>query len=488
MYSIRIRNISDSLWTEIHSPTTSKLKLMGAKVVKDVTAIDAMSFSIDPTHPSYNNISYLKTLIEVWSERLNKLVFKGRLLEPSDKMESDGSFYKSYDCESELAYLHDSVQDWGEFRNLSPKAFFGKLIDVHNSQVESYKQFKVGEVTVTNSTDNVYRFTDDEADTYDTIQDKLISRLGGELQLRYENDGTYIDYLEQIGGQGQQEIVLSRNLLSVSRKIDPSDLITVLKPLGANQEQEGANSGVSSPRLTIKSVNNDSPFLEDTAKIAQFGRIVGVQTYNDINKATILKTRGLQLLASQKTALEQYQIDAVDLSLVDLRYDDFKTGWTYRILNPIMGIDDHLRIVGQSIDLCQPENSTLSIGDKILSQEQYNSQLRKQAKANAKLQITVYNQTMRINELSQNLQDAKADLESVQGEIDSGSGEVQSQIATLIDNMQDIITEINTVKATIPTTETMADIAQFMTAQNQLNTDFEARLQALEESDNSDGL
>lgn len=44
------------------------------------------------------------------------------------------------------------------------------------------------------------------------------------------------------------------------------------------------------------------------------------------------------------------------------------------------------------------------------------------------------------------------------------------------------------VKQTIPTTETMAGIAQFMTAQNQLNTDFDTRLKALEESDSSDRL
>lgn len=312
MYGVYIQQGPSGVQETIHSPQTDDLKLFDPKIVKAVGAIDSFSFSIYPNHSAYNKLNYLTTLVEVWNEMENILLFKGRVLEPTDSMKETGEFFKEIICEGELAYLHDSVQKWGKWQNLTPAQFFKALIDEHNSQVEEYKQFTVGQVNVTNSTDNVYRYTDDDVDTYDTIQDKLIERLGGELQVRYENGVRYIDYLEQIGDKGAQKIELSVNLRSISRKVDPTEMITVLKPLGERLEQEDDNTDASDPRLTIASVNNGSPYLRDEEKVAQFGVRVAAQVWDDVTVPSNLKSKGQSFLQNQKTALVQYQIDAVD--------------------------------------------------------------------------------------------------------------------------------------------------------------------------------
>ncbi|NCE16498.1 lysin [Enterococcus gallinarum] len=496
MYGVYIQQGPSGVQETIHSPQTDDLKLFDPKIVKAVGAIDSFSFSIYPNHSAYNKLNYLTTLVEVWNEMENILLFKGRVLEPTDSMKETGEFFKEIICEGELAYLHDSVQKWGKWQNLTPAQFFKALIDEHNSQVEEYKQFTVGQVNVTNSTDNVYRYTDDDVDTYDTIQDKLIERLGGELQVRYENGVRYIDYLEQIGDKGSQKIELSVNLRSISRKVDPTEMITVLKPLGERLEQEDDNTDASDPRLTIASVNNGSPYLRDEEKVAQFGVRVAAQVWDDVTVPSNLKSKGQSFLQNQKTALVQYQIDAVDLAPLKLTIDSFKCGWWYETYNPLMGIDEELRVVGLSINLNDPTASTLSIGDKILSQEQYNKTLKQQAQSAQQLKGSVNQQSRKIATIQSTLSETEKNLSKLQEAVSSYSSEVQNQITSLIEELQIVINEVQNIAAKIPSTETIEELKNAVQGLNifvetqknvnlkqaEINADIETRVKALEES------
>lgn len=496
MYGVYIQQGPSGVQETIHSPQTDDLKLFDPKIVKAVGAIDSFSFSIYPNHSAYNKLNYLTTLVEVWNEMENILLFKGRVLEPTDSMKETGEFFKEIICEGELVYLHDSVQKWGKWQNLTPAQFFKALIDEHNSQVEEYKQFTVGQVNVTNSTDNVYRYTDDDVDTYDTIQDKLIERLGGELQVRYENGVRYIDYLEQIGDKGSQKIELSVNLRSISRKVDPTEMITVLKPLGERLEQEDDNTDASDPRLTIASVNNGSPYLRDEEKVAQFGVRVAAQVWDDVTVPSNLKSKGQSFLQNQKTALVQYQIDAVDLAPLKLTIDSFKCGWWYETYNPLMGIDEELRVVGLSINLNDPTASTLSIGDKILSQEQYNKTLKQQAQSAQQLKGSVNQQSRKIATIQSTLSETEKNLSKLQEAVSSYSSEVQNQITSLIEELQIVINEVQNIAAKIPSTETIEELKNAVQGLNifvetqknvnlkqaEINADIETRVKALEES------
>ena len=488
MYAVYIQQGPNQSQTMIHSPNIDDLKLFETKIVKNVDAIDSFTFSIYPNNPAYNQLNYLTTLIEVWNEEQRVRLFKGRVLESSDAIDSEGEMLKEVVCEGELAYLHDSAQKWGKWQNMTPAQFFSALIAEHNSQVESYKQFTVGNVDVTNNTDNVYRYTDDDADTYDTIKDKLIDRLGGELQIRYVDGVRYIDYLQQTGQLGSQHIELSVNLKSISRSVDPGDLITVLKPLGERLEQEGENTGASAPRLTIAGVNNNDIYLRDESKIQQFGLRIGAKVWDGVTQASVLLTHGQQFLAEQKTALVRYQIDAVDLAPLDLSVDSFRCGWRYHVFNPLMGIDEELRVINQTIDINNPTGSTLGIGGKFLTQEQYNVTLAKQARVAQRLESRVDTQSRIIGVLTSDLEDTETRLSALKDQVDTSGGDVQNQISAILDELQIIISEIQGVADTVPTAQTMQDIQtaiatlnQFDLAQTNINADFESRITALEE-------
>src|SRR5699024_4260646 len=149
------------------------------------------------------------------------------------QMKDSGQFVQVFSFESIQNYLQDTSQRWAKIQNTTPKRFFQRMIDVHNTQVPDYKKFNVRNVTVTNSTDNVYRYIEDGATTWDTIKDKLISRLGGYIVVEYRDGVNYIDYLQNVGVDHSQDtpIKLAENLQSASVDIDPTEVVTQLVPL-----------------------------------------------------------------------------------------------------------------------------------------------------------------------------------------------------------------------------------------------------------------
>lgn len=308
------------------------------------------------------------------------------------------------------------------------------MIDQHNQQVEPYKQITLGNVTVTNSTDNVYRYTDDTKDTYDTITEKLINRLGGEICVRLESDGLYLDYMPEIAEHSNQVIKLSSNLMSLSQKTDPSKVITVLKPLGKAAERTTTgttgetDTATSTPRLTISSVNNGSPFLTDSNLVNQFGIHVVSQTWDDVTTATVLKSKGDAVLASQSPVSETLQLNAVDLSLVGVAVDDIDCGNYYRVVNPLMAYDKEPRVVGQELDICAPENSTLTAGDAALSQESYTLQLIDQAE---QAQLTADYYKSIIDGYDTQLSEISKEVDALKNS--TGSGEVSYYEGNIID-------------------------------------------------------
>lgn len=47
-----------------------------------------------------------------------------------------------------------------------------------------------------------------------------------------------------------------------------------------------------------------------------------------------------------------------------MNFEQFELGCWYRVVNPLMGIDEDLRIIGITINLDSPEQSELTFGDK----------------------------------------------------------------------------------------------------------------------------
>ena len=377
-YRVTIREGWNGPEMLLNSDVYQRIRLVSATVSKSVSAYDSFTFTLDPSHKLYAIIKPYKFFVKVTRPDKNKVLFEGRVLTYSDSMDSSGVIQKTAVCEGLEGFLHDSVQPWKEFHNTTPKDFLQALINEHNKQVEDFKQMRLGNVTVTNSTDNVYRFVDDTKDTYDNIQDKLVSRLGGELRVRNENGTLYLDYMPKIGGTATQKIKLAKNLLSSSRNIDPTEVITVLKPLGATQERQNNQEDqteVSSPRLTIASANGGNEYLRDEELIKEFGIRARVQTWDDVTTADALLQKGRAYLASQKAIKYEIQLTYVDLSYIKDNVAMFDCGDTVTVQNMLQGLEIEERIVSMSIDLLQVQNTTMTLSNDPMAINAYRKQL-----------------------------------------------------------------------------------------------------------------
>ncbi|XLP21910.1 phage tail spike protein [Bacillus toyonensis] len=356
--------------------------------------------------PGFHHIRPLQTVIKVWNTRTQTYEFEGRILGPSKHMESSGRYSESYECEGELGYLHDSVQRHVEFRG-TPVQLLTTIMEYHNMQVEGYKQFQVGNVSLTNTTDNVYVYLSAEKSTFDIIKEKLIDKLGGELHIRKENGVRFLDVVERVGEDKDTEIRLSKNVVTMTCDVDPVQIITRLTPLGTRLESaDEEDTDASQARLTIETVNQGTPFVDDVSLIREFGIQGGSVVWDDVTLPTNLLSKGKTWLANQKIAHVQYQLSAVDLFLIGLDMDSFEVGHSYPVKNPMMRIDERLRVIGKSLDITSPQDASLTIGDKFKTLHQYQSDVKQSAQHMVNLQSTVSKQVGRMNSLSKNFGEA----------------------------------------------------------------------------------
>lgn len=351
MHTVTITNGAEK--TTIHSDNLDRIS--GGKIVKAVNAVDSFTFTIYPDNAGYDKLKPLTTSVTVTDDSTGKDVFIGRVLKCPDSMNEQGLICKSVTCEGRLGWLYDSVQPYAEYKMVGVRTVLASFISKHNAQVGDDKHISVGQVTVT--AENNYTYSVNWVSTMDAISEQLVGKFGGEIQLRDQDGKVYIDYLEHIGHGTDTKIELAVNLKTISREVDETSVITRLYPLGAKQTD-------SEKRLTIGTVNGGKDYIEDSALVAKYGVISGTQTWDDVTQASILKTKATAFLKSANKAKKQYKITAVDLSTIDMNFERFELGCWYRVVNPLMGIDEDLRIIGITINLDNPEQSELTFGDK----------------------------------------------------------------------------------------------------------------------------
>jgi len=412
LYRVKIYNGTEE--TVIHSPNVNEMKLGTGTIKTEINAVDSFDLSMYMNNPGYGNMKPFKTLVEVVNTLTGTYEFEGRVLAPSESMETSGLHSASYICEGELGYLHDAPQRHLEFRG-TISDLVHTILSHYNSQVEPYKRFQVGNVTVTNATNNIYVYLSAEKDTYDTVKEKLIDKLGGELQIRKENGVRYLDYLTKVGEEKNTEIKLAKNLISMSRDIDPTEIITRLTPLGTRvASTDETATDASEARLTIDSVNNGLAYIDRQDLIDVFGIQGGSITWDDVTIESNLLSAGTNWMNNQKISLNQYKIAAVDLSIIGLDIDTFRTGDSYPVANPIMAIDERLRVIGTSKDINEPQNGSLTIGDKFKSLYEYQNDARKSTQAINELQSRLERLALSNGTLAQQLVQAQTDLTGIQ--------------------------------------------------------------------------
>lgn len=318
----------------------------------------SFTFICPKTNPRYDSIYNRKSMVSVLHD--GKELFYGEVRSQDKDFMGD----KKVSCVGVLGYLADSVQPQMEYHNMTPRQILSAFIAEHNAKVESRKKFTVGQVTVVDSNDTLYRYSNFET-TLECIKLKLVDRLGGYLLVRHEKNSLYLDWLnvEDIGVTSTQFVSFGMNLLDYAENLSSDDIATAVIPLGAEIESEDFSDDVLKKYVDIKSVNDDKNFLISEEAYQQFGWVCAVKHWNDVNVPSNLMRKGREWLTSNQFENITLHLTAVDLSLVNSNYESIKLGDKIRCVAKPYGMDRIFPVLKLTIPLAKPAETKIELGE-----------------------------------------------------------------------------------------------------------------------------
>lgn len=305
----------------LHDSNLDRFKVISPVLNLEVNKAGEFTFQIAHDHVYYDKLQKMKSVIDIYED--GQWLWSGRIINIATTMK----LVKTVKCEGELAFLHDSNQRKAEYHNTSVVDYFTALIEKHNADVGEDKQFTVGNVTVVDNNDELYRFSNYE-DTFNTIQNKLIDRLGGYLIVRHEGDTRYIDYVANYPYLTNQEIRFGSNIIDLSLDDSCVDMISGIIPLGARMNQiEGIEADLSDDtRLTIESVNDGLDYILNDDAVERFGVVLDVVTFDDVTMASNLLNKGYEALLNRIYSTLKISLSVFDRSFIEENVGAFRLG------------------------------------------------------------------------------------------------------------------------------------------------------------------
>lgn len=330
---------------------------------QELNKVGSFNFTIYPNHPYFNNLKKLKSVVTIYDR--DQLVFKGRILNDTEGFHNE----KKVECESDLAYLLDSTQ--------RPYDYEGTLIGLveqflnnHNSQVEAEKQFKLGNVTVTDANDYIHYSDTTYMNTWDSFSKKLIETHGGYLFVRHETDGNYLDYVSDFTLLSRQPIEFGKNLIDYSRVTRGEDIATAIIPLGDKDETSGF-------RLTIEEINNGVDYVYDAEAVEKYGWIFETVEFDDVTVPENLKRKGEEYLAEKVLLSGELELSAVDLAALDAEFGSFHLGTYVKCFSEPQNLNANFLVSKLSINLAKPDSNKLSLGNTYSSLTEQTTETKK---------------------------------------------------------------------------------------------------------------
>ncbi|WP_207695596.1 hypothetical protein DOK67_0002209 [Enterococcus sp. DIV0212c] len=446
MYRVTLfKDAQDKKGTVIHEPANfgNKVNSGDLELSLEGLGISTFEFSINVNNPLYRKAEPIVNLVTV-SDR-NGQLFKGRVAKISNVMNSQGHFIEKILCEDQKAFLYDSTQKYMKSKVMTVRQFLEKILNEHNTQVESYKKIYIGTVTVTDS-EQIYRGSD-YGKTAEVIKNQLLDRLGGYLILREKNDQLYLDYLADYGSTSNTPLQIARNLKSASREIDISELATRIVPTGKDLETDSTTDAQTNqfrPKTTIESVNDGKNFLEDASLVKKFGVIQSIVDFPNITDKNTLKLRAQEYLNNQRLMLVTWSAEVVELGLLDNRYEIIKLGNSYPVSNPYLYEKETLQVIEKKIDILNPQKIRLTIGSgkKTFSQYQLEYKGMRETLETVKTNVGASSRTIdNLKIQAQQLENQTAILPHVEQTLNQQQEGLQEQSNTLNEQKERIQTQ-----------------------------------------------
>lgn len=420
----------------IFDSTMESLKIFDPKVDLELNKTGSFTFSIYPSHPYFNMLKRLKSIIRVYQG--DYLLFRGRIL--NDKQ----GFYneKQVTCEGELAFLLDSIQRPYDFQSGENHTtiidLFTFFIENHNAQVDDEQKFKIGEITVTDPNNYIVRSDTQYLNTWESINKKLIETHGGYLFVRHEPDGNYIDYVTDFDRVSSQTVEFGKNLLNLNKITKGEDIATAIIPLGAKLKDSAGNE--TNERLTIRSVNNGVDYVFNQEAVDAYRMIYKKVIWEDVTEAANLKRKAEEYLADAINLIVTIELDAVDMAMLNTNISAFRLGTYIPVRTNPHSLDSRFLVKKLSITLLNPKSNKLTLGTTYST---FTESVSNSGQTVGNLVQRVENVERNFNSelIIQNL------TESTSSEISQMSNEIMFQVSESVyfkDDVDRLVSELNT--------------------------------------------
>lgn len=331
--------------------TRASRELLGLQCTNALNKGGTATIQVPPGHPIYDSFVSYKTLVEIYRDGV--LRFRGRALYPSD----DFLLCRTITCEGERCFFRDAVNRPYSYQG-TPADVFAEIIGAYNAEVEAFKQFAVGNVSVTEDIE----LESAEAEKFSATIDKLVAKYGGQIVFTSNAEGQrFVNWYASLGYRSNQVIEFGENLLDFNRTTANTELATVIVPYGAQD-------ATTKERLTIRDVNGGLDFIQDDEAVQIRGRICEVVVWDDVTDPAVLLAKAQQYLATSKNLIVSLDLTAVDLSMIDKTVDSFQVGDHITVRSKPHGEDgETYQLTEQSLDLLRPESDRIRLGKTVAS-------------------------------------------------------------------------------------------------------------------------
>ena len=364
MYQLKYKNYI------LYDPRLADEKLIvrDPSVKLAVSKAGEMSFTMDAEHPYLSNLRRMSGLVELLDGTFP--IYRGRIT--SDIKD----FYGAHKIETEgiMAVLNDSIippfNFPGDFEGDNAykaaaasgnvvEFFFRWILSQHNAQVTAEQQIKPGVVTVSDPNNYITRSSEEYATAMTTISDKLLkSSLGGNLLIRYEDDGNYLDYYAALPLTNTQTVEFSENLLDLSSETDGADIYTAILPEG----KDGLTIGNLPDGDLTDDLVKSGKIIYSKSGVATYGRITRYIKWDDVTVASNLQSKAKAALADNGLSMpETITCKAFDLGWQDT-VQHFRVGRMTMLASTPHGYNAEYPLMELAPDILNPGNTQITMG------------------------------------------------------------------------------------------------------------------------------
>lgn len=315
------------------------------KLTLQLNSAGSLEFKIHPTHPEISSIKPLVSLVKVYKLKgtNRKWIFTGRVMSDERDIYNTGKVK----CEGILAYLLDSIVYPYEFEG-PPADYVRQLIESHNSQVDTSKQFTVRTLDLadTDSNNNIVRANKNYPNTSREMRDKVIKLLNAYISAEEIDGKYYLDCFQTLNSYNTQQIRLGENIIDLKQTKGADTIRTVMIGIG---EEDGDEN-----RIRV--------IVENQEAIKKYGRIVGTVEFENVSTIEQLEKKTEAYLDSILAEINTVEVKAIDLNMTDADIDEIQLGYAY--VESEYNELDHIKMLISKmvIYLMQPDKNTFTLG------------------------------------------------------------------------------------------------------------------------------